>query len=133
MARIVFIGAGKLANGLAPALFSAGYKISQVYSRTEKSASVSIPGTWIAPSISFVSSLAEKSPEYASVDLETVTVRNCEVIESGVFHESGLSYIPKLVHDSKLGLGRVWLKAMWLKHIKTRPIVTFFIFLTLKW
>lgn len=35
---IVMIGAGNLANSLAPALNRAGYRISQVYSRTEDSA-----------------------------------------------------------------------------------------------
>lgn len=36
--KIVFIGAGKLANSLAPAFRSAGFQIIQVFSRTEKSA-----------------------------------------------------------------------------------------------
>lgn len=36
--KVVFIGAGNLASSLAPALKDAGYEISQVYSRTRKSA-----------------------------------------------------------------------------------------------
>ena len=36
--RIVFIGAGRLASNLAPALHEAGHQIVQVYSRTQAAA-----------------------------------------------------------------------------------------------